>query len=307
MRTGELQSLEDPGAGFEGGPSRLRMKPRVPRAMNERPLCAAGEPKLAGASMTKCLTGARSGPSWRCSQSQITNAPVLWTMASTATVRTCCSRTRYCWRSRWTTWSGRPTRSGSARRERMSRLAQAIRHLHGLGQDVDAIAAALAFDPERVYRTPSGSSRSCRGGRAGPDRPAGRRAENRGVRELRRSDGPGGGRRRRRAHAGEPAHGGRRSSSVRSGAQPAVINRFGEYVVRPRRCYKFVNQPGSFASMDAKLGIEGCFGFSPLMTMLICLLGADQGFRAVRIRNGYLDSSRFYDYSIDIDEHPNIR
>ena len=31
-----------------------------------------------------------------------------------------------------------------------SRLARAIRHLHGLGQEVDAIAAALAVDPERV-------------------------------------------------------------------------------------------------------------------------------------------------------------
>ncbi len=56
------------------------------------------------------------------------------------------------------------------------------------------------------------------------------------------------------------------------------INRFGEHVVRARRCYKFRNQPGSFAPLDAKLGIEGCFGFSPLMTMLICLLGADEAY-----------------------------
>ena len=56
------------------------------------------------------------------------------------------------------------------------------------------------------------------------------------------------------------------------------INRFGEYVIRPRRCYKLLNQPGSFAPLDAKLGIEGCFGFSPLMTMLICLLGADEAY-----------------------------
>ncbi len=56
------------------------------------------------------------------------------------------------------------------------------------------------------------------------------------------------------------------------------INRFGEHVVRPRRCYKFRNQPGSFAPLDAKLGIEGCFGFSPLMTMLICMLGADEAY-----------------------------
>ena len=56
------------------------------------------------------------------------------------------------------------------------------------------------------------------------------------------------------------------------------INRFGEHVVRARRCYKFRNQPGSFAPLDAKLGIEGCFGFSPLMTMLICMLGADESY-----------------------------
>ena len=54
------------------------------------------------------------------------------------------------------------------------------------------------------------------------------------------------------------------------------INRFGEHLVRPRRCYKLLNRPGSFAPLDAKLGIEGCFGFSPLMTMLICMLGADE-------------------------------
>ena len=29
------------------------------------------------------------------------------------------------------------------------------------------------------------------------------------------------------------------------------------------------------APLDVKLGIDGCFGFSPLMTFLICMLGAD--------------------------------
>ena len=56
------------------------------------------------------------------------------------------------------------------------------------------------------------------------------------------------------------------------------INRFGEHVVRARRCYKFLDQPGSFAPLDAQLGIEECFGFSPLMTTLICLLGSDEAF-----------------------------
>ena len=49
-------------------------------------------------------------------------------------------------------------------------------------------------------------------------------------------------------------------------------------MVRPRRCYKGLDQAGSFAPLDAQLGIEGCFGFSPLMTMLICLLGADESY-----------------------------
>ena len=41
-------------------------------------------------------------------------------------------------------------RAEQDRQQAESRLARAIRHLHGLGQDVDAIAAALAVDPERV-------------------------------------------------------------------------------------------------------------------------------------------------------------
>ena len=78
-----------------------------------------------------------------------------------------------------------------------------------------------------------------------------------------------------------------RANRIMVDGEPAVfeqvrnlrfINRFGEYVVRPRRCYKLLNQPGSFAPLDAKLGIEGCFGFSPLMTMLICMLGADEAY-----------------------------
>ena len=37
------------------------------------------------------------------------------------------------------------------------------------------------------------------------------------------------------------------------------INRFGEYVVRPRRCYELASRPGSFVPLDANLGIEGYF------------------------------------------------
>ena len=54
------------------------------------------------------------------------------------------------------------------------------------------------------------------------------------------------------------------------------INRFGEEVVQPRRCYRYRNRAGGVAPLDVKLGIDGCFGFSPLMTFLICMLGADE-------------------------------
>ena len=39
------------------------------------------------------------------------------------------------------------------------------------------------------------------------------------------------------------------------------INRFGEEVVRPRRCYRYRDRAGGVAPLDAKLGIDGCFGF----------------------------------------------
>ena len=56
------------------------------------------------------------------------------------------------------------------------------------------------------------------------------------------------------------------------------INRFGEEVVRPRRCYRYRDRDGGVAPLDVQLGIDGCFGFSPLMTFLICLLGADESY-----------------------------
>ncbi|MDE0025501.1 MAG: hypothetical protein OXP69_13915 [Spirochaetaceae bacterium] len=37
------------------------------------------------------------------------------------------------------------------------------------------------------------------------------------------------------------------------------INRFGEEVVHPRRCYRY--RSGGVAPLDVKLGIDGCFGF----------------------------------------------
>ena len=56
------------------------------------------------------------------------------------------------------------------------------------------------------------------------------------------------------------------------------INRFGEEVVQPRRCYRYRNLSGGVAPLDVKLGIDGCFGFSPLMTFLICMLGAAESY-----------------------------
>ena len=56
------------------------------------------------------------------------------------------------------------------------------------------------------------------------------------------------------------------------------INRNGEEVVQPRRCYRYRNRSGGVAPLDVKLGIDGCFGFSPLMTYLICMLGADESY-----------------------------
>ena len=51
-----------------------------------------------------------------------------------------------------------------------------------------------------------------------------------------------------------------------------------EKVVRARRCYRYRDRAGGVAPLDMKLGIDGCFGFSPLMTFLICMLGADESY-----------------------------
>lgn len=56
------------------------------------------------------------------------------------------------------------------------------------------------------------------------------------------------------------------------------INRFGGVTVKPRRCYKYLNHKGGYYPLDEKLGIEGCGGFSPLMTYLQSLFGACESF-----------------------------
>ena len=51
------------------------------------------------------------------------------------------------------------------------------------------------------------------------------------------------------------------------------INRFGEKVVRAPRCYRYRDRARGVAPLDMKLEIDGYFGFSPLMTFLICNAG----------------------------------
>ena len=48
--------------------------------------------------------------------------------------------------------------------------------------------------------------------------------------------------------------------------------------MHPRRCYRYRNRAGGVAPLDVKLGIDGCFWFSPLMTFLICMLGAAESY-----------------------------
>lgn len=56
------------------------------------------------------------------------------------------------------------------------------------------------------------------------------------------------------------------------------INRFGETVVRPRRCYRYRDREGGVAPLDVKIGMDRCFGFSSLMTFLICMMGAEESY-----------------------------
>ena len=56
------------------------------------------------------------------------------------------------------------------------------------------------------------------------------------------------------------------------------INRFGGVTVKPSRCYKYLNQKGGYYPLDEKLGMDGCGGFSPLMSYLQALFGACESF-----------------------------
>jgi hypothetical protein len=56
------------------------------------------------------------------------------------------------------------------------------------------------------------------------------------------------------------------------------INLFGGVTVKPRRCYKYLNHKGGYYPLDEKSGLDGCSGFSPLMSYLQALFGACESF-----------------------------
>lgn len=53
-------------------------------------------------------------------------------------------------------------------------------------------------------------------------------------------------------------------------------NRFGGETVRSRRCYRWVESKGCIHPLDEKLGVDKCYGFSPLMTYLQTLYGGSR-------------------------------
>ena len=84
-----------------------------------------------------------------------------------------------------------------------------------------------------------------------------------------------------------------------------LINRFGEEVVRRRRCYRYRDRDGGVSPLDVKLGIDGCFGFSPLMTFLICMLGAEASCVSVSRKRflwhiGKVQAVRYHGISISL-------
>ena len=83
------------------------------------------------------------------------------------------------------------------------------------------------------------------------------------------------------------------------------INRFGEEVVRRRRGYRYRDRDGGVSPLDVKLGIDGCFGFSPLMTFLICMLGAEASCVSVSRKRflwhiGKVQAVRYHGISISL-------
>jgi|SRR5208283_1469371 len=54
------------------------------------------------------------------------------------------------------------------------------------------------------------------------------------------------------------------------------LNRFGGQTSIPRRCYKYVDQPGGWYPLDEKLALDKCLGYSPLMSYLLASFGASE-------------------------------
>ncbi len=67
--------------------------------------------------------------------------------------------------------------------------------------------------------------------------------------------------------------------AVYDGCRPVRFrNRFGGQTAVPRRCYKYVDEPGGWYPLDEKLALDKCLGYSPLMSYLLCSFGASEPF-----------------------------
>jgi hypothetical protein len=69
----------------------------------------------------------------------------------------------------------------------------------------------------------------------------------------------------------------------RETANLRLITRFGSQVERRRRRY-YIEGQGGYCPLDEKLGVEGCAGFSPLMTYLQSLFGGSEAYGAASRR-----------------------
>jgi len=63
----------------------------------------------------------------------------------------------------------------------------------------------------------------------------------------------------------------------RDTANLRLITRFGSTLVRRRRRY-YIEGEGGYCPLDEKLGVQGCAGFSPLMTYLQALFGGSEAY-----------------------------
>jgi len=56
------------------------------------------------------------------------------------------------------------------------------------------------------------------------------------------------------------------------------IDRFGQEIIRRRRCYTIEDQSAGYYPLDEKLGLDKCRRFSPLMTYLLSFFGACEAY-----------------------------